>query len=317
MARKLKIIPVGSENLSPNGNVWHREIFDVISPVSWEFNTNTNNILEQGILGNSIVRSLPMQERTYTLNWLGSRKDINRIINYLTKTSFKHFLFGNLSDQNIITPGIMFNSKGMLASVADFRKLPGATYQDYLTHYQGSGYNVGSAGIRIHATANEFSFVDSVSSGVEAFMFIPPNEDYTMRINPVGYGYTDSVLNSLNFYATFYNIDDESSINEKPRYVEIDLTRRSDSYTINRATRPRILRLQLRSPKVTNATAAIRGVLNYIPPIIYRYGTTHVMDDYEDIPSVLRPVDDFVYNIISPNVAELSMNFKEVTHVSE
>lgn len=319
MVRKLKVIPVNADRTNYLG---YAEAFDIISPTSWEETTATNVFEEQGVLGNVILSSLPMRERSFAFNWVGTKKEITRTLNYFTKSNVKNFLLGNLSDQNVLTPGIMFNSRSMLTSVADHRKMPGADYLDYLPFFHGAGFNSGSLGVRVgenRASGNNFSFVDD-ASGIEAFMYLPKNQSYTVQLLPVSYtsstGTSSSTrsLNSVNFSARAYPV---STSTATAQTLQFDLSSRVDTFEIPSKVHDRVLRVTMKAPIITNRTSNLDGILNYIPPIIYKTNTSKVLDDYEDIPSLLRPVGDFVYNVISPNVAELSMNFKEVTYVTD
>ena len=319
MVRKLKVIPVNADRTNYLG---YAEAFDIISPTSWEETTASNVLEEQGVLGNVILSAMPMRERSFTFNWVGPKKEIIRVLNYFTKTNVKHFLLGNLSDQNVLTPGIMFNSRSMLTSVADHRKMPGADYLDYLPHYHGAGFNPGSLGVRVGAnrnSGNNFSFVDN-ASGIEAFMYLPKNQSYTVQLLPVSHtsatGTSSSThsLNSVNFSARVYPV---STSTATAQTLQFNLSSRVDTYEILSDTRDRVLRVTMKAPIITYRLSTLDGILNYIPPIIYKTNTSKVLDEYEDIPSLLRPVGDFVYNVISPNVAELTMNFKEVIYVTD
>lgn len=311
MSRKLKVIPFDITKLDGVGYVVYQEPLEVIPPVSWESSTDTNNIQEQGVLGNPVMFSMPFQERTYTLDWVGSFKEINRVVNYFTKTSHRHFLLGNLSDQNVVTPGMMFNSKGMLASVTDKYKLPGELYQDYLTRHLGEGYNPGSMGIKVANTSN-FSHI-STEDGAESFVFIPKNIDFTFRLVPVTYLTGNSIKNNLDFSVTHYTLDNFT----EPYSTTFRINDSTGVIQIPAISEDRVLGIRLVLPTSVNTATSVRGVLNYIPPIIYKQGTDYTLDDYEDVPSLVRPVDNYIYNRRSPNIAELSMNFKEITHVTE
>lgn len=322
MSKKLKVIPFDINNLysrtySTDG-LYHQEPLEVISPVSWELNTNTNVLQEQGVLGNIITYNMPFQERTYRIDWVGSRAEINKVLNYFTKNSHRHFVLGNLSDHNVITPGMMFNSKGMLASVAEKYRFPGELYRDYLPRYHGNGYNVGSMGVKIapnSSSTTDYSFVDTSDSAV-GVLYLEKGQAYTMEYNKASYSSLTSSLGNLNhllFRYTYYRLDN--------RYSDIDMVtirmNVNESHYIAPADFDRMLTLELRVNNLVNSNSNVRGILNYIPPIIYKLGTSPILDDYEDIPSLLMPVDDYVYNVVSPTVAELSMNFKEITNVSE
>src|SRR5690625_3263777 len=79
LARKLKVIPMRG---IPFSNEFNIASYDIISPQSWELNTATNVLQEQGVLGNVITKTLPIKERSYSINWIGPKKEINKIINY-------------------------------------------------------------------------------------------------------------------------------------------------------------------------------------------------------------------------------------------
>lgn len=311
MSRKLKVIPFDSANTNGTNRIRHQEPLEIIAPVSWESNTDTNITQELGVLGNPVMFSMPFQERSYALNWSGSLKEINRIINYFTKTSHRHFLIGNLSEHNVITPGMMFNSKGMLASIADNYKLPGELYKDYLTIYLGEGYNPGSMGVKVANTSN-FSYI-STKDSAEAFVYLPAKTVYDFRIVPATYLNADSTKNNLDFSVTYYPLNNYSN----PTTSIFRINDSTEIVQIPSSSVDRVLGIRLDLPISVTTSNAVEGVLNYIPPIIYKRGTDYTLDEYEDVPSLVRPVDNYVYNRLSPNIAELSMNFKEITHVTE
>ena len=321
MNRKIKVIPFDHlpvNDREARDRVAHQAPLEIISPTSWELNTNTNVIQEQGVLGNTITYHLPFKERTYRLDWVGPRNEINKVRNYFINTSHRHFVFSGLSDQNVVTPSILLNSKGMLASVAEKHRFPGAHYTDYLSKYRyHAGYNVGSMGVRVSLPNSNRSlegFLDTSDSAV-GVVFLEKNTDYTFRLLPVE-GYWNSDRNVLDFYAKYYILDGDFYDNRYDEEIRLSKSGPDAIKTIPSSKYDRILKLSLIAP-ISDVSQNFDGILSYIPPLIYKSDEHFIMDEYEDLPSLLMPVDDYVYNIISPNVAELSMNFKEISHVSE
>lgn len=316
MSRKIKVVPVDKFNLSTEIKSVHQEPLEIIAPVSWELSGETNLFHEQGILGNTVTRPLPLHERTYSINWRGSREDIRRVLNYFTKNNQRYFLLGNISDSEIISPSILFNSLGMLSSVAENQKFPGSTYRDYLPVYLADfGYNLGTSGIRVLEDSNnstDFRFLDT-SGSVNAFMLLEENVQYTMRITPNSYTNSTKIVNNLGFLVSEYTLGGGM---DYPNSYVIRLST-SQLYTIPTSDSNRILRISLVVPTTISVEPHVRGILNYVPLIISKTGTNYDLDNYEDLPSLITPTNNYIYNIVSPTVAELSMNFLEVTHVPD
>lgn len=324
MAHKLKVAPFDTDLITDFENdpstVAFQRPYEVISPVSWELNTDTNVIQEQGVLGNIVTHNMPFPERSYVVDWVGSPLEIKKILNYFTNSSHRHFVVSGVSEHNVITPGVMLKSKGMLASVAEKYRFPGELYKDYLPRFGGTGFNVGSMGVRVAKNSSlipyDFNFIDTSDSAI-GFAYLEANTSYTITLNPSNYGPSSTAKNNLDFYVVYYNLNNIAYSTPAREEIRLTHTGAGSSYVIPTANTDRIMSLSLITPNTVSNNSSIRGILNYVPPIIYKTGSSYVMDDYEDIPSLIMPMDNYVYNRISPNIAELSMNFKEISHVSE
>lgn len=303
MSKKIKLISVDPKWFQSANYRADSNVVDIIPPISWDANTATGTIVDEDYLGNPVVSQRPFQSRRYTFNWIGSHREINTILQVIARSSNRYFLLGDLTDERIITPSMMYNSRAMLASVADNYKLPGEVYQPYLTVNNSDTWNPGSYGVKV----SNYADMD-YSVGASAYFFVPGTETVNIQLSPVGYSSSGVVaLNSIDFRLTVKTLGTATNT-----VHETELTNITDTFSLTVTNA--IVKLDMKHPVEVTTSGQLVDTLNYIPPKIVLGDNKGYEFGMPDIPSLLSPVDDHVYNILSPNLAELSMNFQEVSY---
>lgn len=302
MARMIKLVSVDPKWFKSRTFRASTNTVDIIPPISWDANTASGTVVTDDYLGNPIVSQRPFQSRGYTFNWIGTHKEINTILQVIARSSNRYFLLGDLAETNIITPTMMYDSRAMLASAADNYKMPGESYQPYLTVNNSETWNPGSYGVKV----SDYAYMDYENSA-SAYIFVPGTQTLTVELSPVGRSSdrTD-VLNNIDF--TLYVKTLGTAVNT---VHDTELSKLNDSFST--AVTNAIVRIDMKHPLEVTTSGDLKDILNYIPPKISLSGSQEYEYGMPDIPSLLTPINDYVYNILSPNLAELSMNFQEVS----
>lgn len=305
MSKKIKMVSVDPKWFQSASYRADSNVVDIIPPVSWDANTATGTVLDEDYLGNPIVTQRPFQSRQYSFNWIGSHKEINRILQVATRSSSRYFLLGDLTDHPIITPTMMFNSRAMVASVADNYKLPGEVYQPYLTMNNSDTWTPGSYGVKV----SDYFNID-YSNGASAYTYVPGTQTVYVTLSPVSnVSRPNATINNIDFTFTIKTLGTATN-----SVYELELSNIEDVYEITVTNA--LVKIDMKHPVEVTTDGELVDTLNYVPPKISLGSNVDYDYDIPDLPSLLTPVDDYVYNRLSPYLAELSMNFQEVSYAT-
>lgn len=303
MTRKIKIVSVDPKWFQSASFRADSNVLDILAPTSWNVNMASGTVVDDNYLGNPIISQRPFQSRRYSFNWIGSHQEINTIRQIITQTSNRYFLFSGLTDHPIVTPTLMYDSRAMLASVADNYRLPGEDYQPFLTVNNSNTWNPGSYGTKV----SDYAYID-YSQGASAYMYIPDSKTLDISLAPVGISAaTNQVLNNIDFEITVKTLGTATNTKYKTNLSTLD-------GRFTQAVTNALVKIDMWHPTQVVTGGLMTDALNYVPPKISVNGEVPFEFGMPDIPSLLSPVDDYTYNIISPTLAEFSLNFQEVTN---
>lgn len=330
MAKKIKLIPVNLDAFDFfQVGVPQQSPVEIIAPKSYEQETEMSVNTGVGILGNTIVGQRYFLEREYNMNWVGDKKEIDKVRFYLSQTSTNFFMLGGLTENKIITPSVMYNSKSMLASLVDQHRPVGSQYQNYLPRYAFSkAPRRGSTGIQLSRTypdvEDQFNSLLGNTTGANAYVFLEKGHEYSWKLDPNYMMDTGEHPHNVVFNMTAVAMDYEgggvvnqdykvfSSVDEVATFLP-----KQNADVVARITvgSPRSFASQYNNPQ-------FRSILNYSAPIIGRseyFESDSILDNtmsevFDEIPSLLSPVNSGVYNMINRRVAEFSISFKEIVY---
>lgn len=333
MSRKIKLAPIHLDTFNQQRyNYPQQEPIEILAPVSFELSSSKQTNMGTGVLGNAIAGRSFYKERSYNFNWVGTKAEIDKIKFYIHQTSEEFFMFGGLTDNPIVTPTVMFNSKAMLASLIDQYKPVSSRYENFLPNYWlSSAPRRGSTGVRLanrNATIdNQFGVLPYWAEGATAYVYLEKGKSYSWIYDPY-----------------FMN-----AVGDNPHYTPLEFTvvslasggnggviHHSVNYTtfgnaifdlVDNLQHDAILQIKVARP-TPDITAnfdnpTLFGVLNYAAPLITTSDVTSTQDglikaslnSYGEVPSLVTPVDEGMYNVLSPSLAEFSCTFSEVVNV--
>lgn len=329
MSRNIKLIPI-----SPNTFVdFHQHTpqqppVEILAPKSYEYSSESSAIVNTGLLGNTLVSGRFFQAREYSFNWVGKKKEIDKIRLYLTQTSNRFFLFAGLSDNPVVTPSVMYDSKAMLASLVDQHKPLNSSYENYLPEY---GFTEsprrGSTGVQLSdgnvPKREQFDIIPANSVGASAYIYLEKGVEYSWAIDQ------NLPSNGVNchtvpFSAIVVSLDNSTS-GGVIKYLHMD-NNDANTYSIltEALDHDAVALLTVVAPTDSEGknNSSLHGILNYSAPIITstsNFDSWHKLDlamanSLEDVPSLLTPVNAGVYNMLSSSLAEFSISFQEIVY---
>lgn len=332
MSKKVKLIPVDVDTFTQYKEYLPQTPpIEILAPRSYEQSSEFGDFGGVGVLGNNIAGSRFYLNREYNFNWIGDKKEIDRIRFLLTNTSKSYFMFSGLNDNPILTPTVMFDSKSMLASLVDQYKPTTSPYTEMLVRYDmpdGGMYKRGSAGVALttgQIQARQFNIMPSSARGASGYVLLEAGKSYRVMLDLNYMNDHQENVHVMPFEAVTSQLSPENfgGIVDH-RFM---MFQKLWSYSeIGPFDHDSILQIKLASPTVyadLYNNSLLRGVLNYSAPIIAeeQHVTTYdtfrraLIDSYADTPSLLTPSNSGVYNILSPTLAEFSISFKEIVNV--
>ena len=333
MSRKIKLVPVDMDTF----NYWksyypQKEPIEILAPTSFELNSTKQGSSGVGVLGNTLVGESFFKERTYNFNWTGSKQEIDKIRFYIHQLSDEYFMFGGLTDNPIITPTVMYNSKAMLASLIDQYKPVNSRYETMLPrNWFNRVPRKSTYGVRLASYSssleNQFGILPTDTRGASAFAYLEKGKSYSWiydpnYINQVGENPHNTPIEMM--VVSLADNGNGGVIHQTTDYATVA----NRIFTIvENLTHDAILRITVTrpTPDITSYynNPQLFGVLNYSVPLVT---TSHIvgsqdrleqasLESFDEVPSLLSLDNDGVYNILSPNLAEFSCTFREVVNV--
>lgn len=332
MSKKVKLIPVDVDTFTQYKEYLPQTPpIEILAPRSYEQSSEFGDFGGVGVLGNNIAGSRFYLNREYNFNWIGDKKEIDRIRFLLTNTSKNYFMFSGLHDNPILTPTVMFDAKSMLASLVDQYKPTTSPYTEMLVRYDlpdGGIYKRGSSGVVLttgQLPARQFNILPSNARGASGYIHLEAGKKYRVALDVNYMNDPEEQVHVLPFEVTVSQLSPENTggivKQEFMLFQKIWGWREVGPFDYDS-----ILQIKLASPTVFADyyyNALLNGVLNYSTPIVAeeQHVTTYntfrraLMDSYADAPSLLTPSNSGVYNILSPTLAEFSISFKEIVNV--
>lgn len=339
MSKKhIKLIPIDFKHFTTGRRNSGKSAIDIIAPYSYESSERNVNDSLVGFLGNSIETGKYFNQREYSINWRGTKAEINKIRLYVSQLNSDAILFAGLSDQTIKTPTMLFNAKGNLAALVEQYKPFYEEYQNYLPFDQlKSDFPRSTVGVRLGGShlsvANQFEVLPGEVRGAVAYHFIPAGVESVLSI--LRHTPTTTAISKthgVSFYLTYMSLDKNTTRNAGTTSIDPNsYTTLNNWVIVNSVNYDRVVAIQPFVPGNTSnyTISSLRGVLNYIPPILADYRDWDLINNntklktqmdasIDDIPSALVPTDGGTYNLIKASgegVAEFSCNFREVASV--